>query len=102
MVKILAAYPGFAVISRDGSITSNTVNWHHLAPHPGPTIPNSTDPVSTPPSPPAVDTKSPTLSPETTLPDETTPPGSTITRFGRLSKSPLHLSLNDGENVELH
>ena len=60
MVKILAAYPGYAVISHDGGIMSNTVNWHHLAPHPGPTISNSTDPVSIPSSP-AVDTKSPTL-----------------------------------------
>ena len=102
MVKILAAYPGYAVISRDGGITSDTVNWRHLAPHPGPTIPNSADPVSTPASPPAVDINSPTLSPETTLPDKATPPGSTITRSGRLSKPPLRLGLNDGENVELH
>ena len=32
-----AAYPGYAMISRDGTMT-DTVNWRHLAPHPGPTV----------------------------------------------------------------
>ena len=36
LVKVVAAYPGYAMISRDGT-TTDTVNWRHLAPHPGPT-----------------------------------------------------------------
>ena len=33
LVKTVAAYPGYAVISRDGQ-SMDTVNWRHLAPHP--------------------------------------------------------------------
>ena len=36
LVKVVATYPGYAMISRDGT-TTDTVNWRHLAPHPGPT-----------------------------------------------------------------
>ena len=36
LVKVVAAYSGYAMISRDGT-TTDTVNWRHLAPHPGPT-----------------------------------------------------------------
>ena len=35
LVKVIASYPGYAVISRDDHST-DTVNWRHLAPHPGP------------------------------------------------------------------
>ena len=36
LVKIIAAYPGYAVVSRDEGQSTNIVNWRHLAPHPGP------------------------------------------------------------------
>ena len=36
LVKAVAAYPGYAMISHDNT-TTDTVNWRHLAPHPGPT-----------------------------------------------------------------
>ena len=39
-VKVVASYPAYAVISRDGT-TTDTVNWRHLAPHPEPAIPQS-------------------------------------------------------------
>lgn len=35
VVQVVATYPGYAVISRDGK-SMDTVNWRHLAPHPGP------------------------------------------------------------------
>ncbi len=36
LVRIAAAYPGYAVISRLGHKETDTVNWKHLAPHTGP------------------------------------------------------------------
>ena len=36
LVKIAAAYPGYAVVALDGQSTTDTINWKHLAPHPGP------------------------------------------------------------------
>jgi len=36
LVQIAAAYPGYAVISRIGHKETDTVNWKHLAQHPGP------------------------------------------------------------------
>ena len=34
LAKIAAAYPGYAVVARDGQSTTDTINWKHLAPHP--------------------------------------------------------------------
>ena len=36
VVQIAAAYPGYAVVSRLGQQKTDTINWKHLAPHPGP------------------------------------------------------------------
>ncbi len=36
LVQIAAAYPGYAVVSRFGRNETDTVNWKHLAHHPGP------------------------------------------------------------------
>ena len=49
LVKVVASYPGYAIVSRDG-VNTDTVNWRHLAPHPGPITDTSTI-VSPQPSP---------------------------------------------------
>ena len=44
LVQIAAAYPGYAVISRVGRQETESINWKHLARHPGPG--QVTEPVS--------------------------------------------------------
>ena len=46
LVKIAVAYPGYAVVARDGQSTTDTINWKHLAPHPGPAPQVSHEPSS--------------------------------------------------------
>lgn len=50
LVQIAAAYPGYAVISRVGKKETDTINWKHLAPHPGPTIITDTSSPATSPT----------------------------------------------------
>ena len=38
LVKIIAAYPGYAEVSNEEGNTTDIVNWRHLAPHPGPSV----------------------------------------------------------------
>ena len=104
LVKIVASYPGYAVISRDGK-SMDTVNWRHLAPHPGPS--STTDPlvphainVS-----PATDTEqfvpSPLISPHKPASPAAQPlqhdqPVYT-TRYGRSVRQPIRLGFSGGE-----
>lgn len=41
LVQIVAAYPNYAVISHFGATETDTVNWRHLARHPGPIPPDA-------------------------------------------------------------
>ena len=49
LVKVVASYPGYAIVSRDG-VNTDTVNWCHLTLHPGPITATPTN-VSPQPSP---------------------------------------------------
>ena len=93
---------GYAIISRDG-VNTDTVNWRHLAPHPGPATPtNDTSPSSeTTDHSPEVDL---TTSPAAATPAAIQSPNSPAqtnyyqTQRGRISKPSS--SFQYGENVE--
>ena len=109
LVKIVASYPGYAIISRDG-VNMDTVNWRHLAPHPGPTTstttsdsPRSSPPITDPEATDHLPQVSPTISPTAVTPVPVQAPTSTAptnyyqTQRGRISKPPSRFGY--GENV---
>ena len=73
LVKVIASYPGYAVISRDGQST-DTVNWRHLAPHPGPIALDKVTHVATPAAASSALTQATTTTTPTTSVSTTTPP----------------------------
>ena len=104
LVKVVAAYPGYAVVSNDDGKSTNIVNWRHLAPHPGPPLEPSDNNISPMQSVPLISpTHSPTQSsPSTCTEDDGQSDFSAkpfTTRAGRLSKPPVRYGFESQEDV---
>ena len=116
IVKIVASYPGYAVVSRDG-IHTDTVNWRHLGrPHPGPissdadmsmesaadTNQDASEESLTTPTPPSVLAPNKTQDSDLTVhsPAPAAPKTHDYrTRFGREVVPPARFGFDKGENV---